>query len=219
MATDAHQRTVLDSHASDAAVVAALRRGDEAAFAALVSRHHSQLVRFARAYVADRDTAEEVVQECWLGVLRGLDRFEGRSSLRTWIYRILINRARTRGEREHRSMPFSAIDADDEAAVDLDRFLGADHPRWPWHWSSRPASWESLPEEQLLGAETLARVRSAIDELPSQQRQVIILRDVEGWSADEVCNTLELSETNQRVLLHRARSRVRRALEPYLMGQ
>ena len=196
----------------------ALRRGDEAAFVVLVDQYHAALVRMARAYVSSQAVAEEVAQETWLGVLRGLDRFEGRASLKTWIFRILTNRAKTRGEREGRTIPFSALGADEEAepAVEPERFLPPDHPTAPGHWALRPQSWAEVPEERLLSAETRTRVQQAIDALPRAQQQVIRLRDVEGWSADEVCNVLQISETNQRVLLHRARSKVRRALERYL---
>lgn len=205
--------------ADDAAFVAALRRGDELAFAALLERYHNALVRLALAYVADRAVAEEVAQETWLGVLTGLDRFEGRASLKTWIFRILINRARTRGERERRSIPFSALAPEDpgpdEPAVDPARFLPPEHAHWPGHWAEPPRSWGATPEAWLLRDEVRDHLRQAIDELPPGQRTVIMLRDVEGFAADEVCNILGISETNQRVLLHRARSRVRRALEQY----
>jgi RNA polymerase sigma-70 factor (ECF subfamily) len=198
----------------------ALRRGDEAAFVALLDRYHASLLRLAMLYVSNRAVAEEVVQETWLGVLQGLSRFEARSSLKTWIFHILMNRAKTRAQREGRSVPFSALanpqDEPDEPAVDPDRFLPADHPRWPHHWASPPQSWGDLPEERLLAQETRAHIQQAIDALPASQREVIALRDVEGWSAGEVCNVLGLSEANQRVLLHRARSKVRRTLEQYL---
>ena len=195
----------------------ALREGDEAAFVALVDRYHARLVRLALLYVSDRAVAEEVAQETWLGVLQGLERFEGRSSLRTWLFRILTNRAKTRGVREARSVPFSAAwsaeDEPGEPAVAPERFLPPEHPEWPGHWAAAPA--DPLPEERLLANETQAVIRAAIAALSPAQREVITLRDVEGWSADEVCNALAISETNQRVLLHRARSRVRSALERY----
>jgi RNA polymerase sigma-70 factor (ECF subfamily) len=204
--------------AGEEQVVAALRRGDEAAFAALVDRHHAALVRLARLYVADQATAEEVAQETWLGLLQGLDRFEGRASLKTWLYRILINRAKTRAQRERRSLPFSAVwdaaTAPDEPAVPPERFF-ADGPG-RGEWSAPPRSWGGSPEERLLARETRERIQAAVDGLPPAQREVITLRDIEGWSAGEVCNALGISETNQRVLLHRARSRIRRALEQYL---
>ena len=202
---------------SDREVCAALRRRDEAAFSALVERYHLPLKRLALAYVRTDAVAEEVVQETWLGVVRGIDRFEGRSSLKTWIYQILTNTAKTRGARESRTVPLSALElAGDEAAVDPSRFLDEQHERWPGHWAAPPARWDEVPEECVTGKETLATVKRAISKLPPVQRQVIVLRDIEGWEADEVCDLLELSEANQRVLLHRARSKVRQALEDHL---
>ena len=201
----------------------ALRQGDEAAFASLIDRYHTSLLRLAQMYVPDHAAAEEVVQETWLGVLNGLGRFEGRSSLKTWIFRILTNIAKTRGVREARSVPFSSMgnpDAEaDEPAVEPERIWPADHPRWPNHWAAEPQRWDVIPEERLLSKETLALIRNAIEALPTSQREVITLRDIDGWSSEEVCNALGLSETNQRVLLHRARSRVRRALERYWEGE
>jgi RNA polymerase sigma-70 factor, ECF subfamily len=205
----------------DIRTVEALRAGDEEAFRELVGRYHASLIRVALMYVRTRAVAEEVVQDTWIGVLRSLPRFAGRSSLRTWIFRILANQARTRARREARSVPFSSLaGADDNApAVDPDRFLSADHPAFPGHWTSPPQSWGAIPEERLLARETRDRVLEAIEALPASQRTVITLRDVEGWSSDEVRNLLEISEGNQRVLLHRARSKVRRALEDYLDGR
>ncbi len=200
------------------ALVAALRRGDETAFVALVARHGPALLRLARTFVRDRAVAEEVVQETWLAVLDGIDRFEGRSSLKTWIFQILSNRAKTRAVRERRSAPFSSLagaDEDDESAVDADRFRDEGH-RWAGHWAAAPADWGALPEERLLGRETLACVHAAIETLPPRQAEVLVLRDVEGWSPDEVCAALQISDGNQRILLHRARSKVRAALETYL---
>lgn len=202
----------------DAALLAALRRGEESAFVALIERYQGPMVRLARLYVTDTATAEEVVQETWLGALRGLDRFEGRSSLKTWLFHILTNRAKTRAARDGRTIPFSALLAEaggDEAAVDPDHFHPLGHPG-AGHWVSRPQSWRELPEDRLLARETRGRLRAAIDALPPLQRAVLTLRDVDGWAADEVCNTLAISETNQRVLLHRARSKIRRALATYL---
>jgi len=197
-----------------------LRARDEGAFMELVDRYGSSLLRVALLFVATRAVAEEVVQETWLGVLAGIDRFEGRSSLKTWLFRILTNRAKTRAVREARTVPFSALAAtelgEDEPAVDPDRFLAADHPRWPGHWASSPRSWAELPEQRLLGAETRQVIADAIDALPTVQRTVISLRDVEGWGSEEVCDALGLTEGNQRVLLHRARSRVRARLDEYL---
>jgi RNA polymerase sigma-70 factor, ECF subfamily len=200
----------------DAQFVERLRAGDEEAFVGLVDRYQASMLRLAQMYVSTRAVAEEVVQEAWLGVLRGLEGFEGRSSLRTWIFRIVVNTAKTRGQRESRSVPFSSAfpAAEDEPTVDPDRFLPPGDPRG--HWGFAPTSWESIPEERLLGNETLGAVERAIEDLPPAQAAVIRLRDVDGWTSAEVCNALDLSETNQRVLLHRARSKVRRTLERYL---
>ena len=196
---------------ADEELVRRLRNGDEEAFAAVLDRHHGPLVRYARTLVSSRALAEEIAQETWLGVIRGLEGFRGECSLKTWIYRILLNIARTKAARESRSVPFSAlIDADSWVAVDPDRFLA------DGHWASTPTDWRSLPDERLLAAETLAFVERAIDELPALQQQVITLRDVTGWSAGEVCDLLDVSSANQRVLLHRARARVRAALDEHL---
>jgi RNA polymerase sigma-70 factor, ECF subfamily len=197
----------------EAALVDALLSGQESAFARLVDEYRPGLLRMARTYVASDADAEEVVQETWLAVVKGLDRFERRSSLRTWIFRILMNIARTRGKRESRSIPFSsafdAASAPGEPAVDPDRFLPAGD-RYPGHWAAPPAPW---PEQAALTGEALEAVKRAIEELPPAQREVITLRDVVGCSSEEACNALGVSETNQRVLLHRARSKVRAALE------
>ena len=203
------------------ALIAALRRGEEAAFVELIDRHGAALVRLARTFIRDRAVAEEVVQETWLAVLNGIDRFEGRSSLKTWVFQILSNRARSRAVRESRSAPFSAFagdGADDQAAVDADRFRGEQH-RWAGHWAAAPSDWSHLPEERLLGRETLALVLEAIRMLPPRQADVIVLRDVEGWQPDEVCAALGITDANQRILLHRARSKVRAALERYLAAE
>jgi RNA polymerase sigma-70 factor, ECF subfamily len=202
--------------AAEAHLLDALRAGDEEAFRALVREYHASLVRVARIYVSTQAAAEEVAQETWLGVLNGLSRFEGRSSLRTWIFRILANVAKTRAKRDGRTLPFSALQDPGrvpEPAVDADRFLDPEHPRWPGHWAPKPEPW---PDDALVAAETRERLAEAIEALPATQRAVISLRDVEGWSSEEVRNALGLSETNQRVLLHRARSKVRAALESYL---
>jgi RNA polymerase sigma-70 factor (ECF subfamily) len=205
---------------SERDLCAALRRGEEAAFENLVSLYQAPLKRVALSYVRTAAVADEVVQETWVAVIRGIGRFEGRSSLKTWIFRIMTNTAKTRAEREARTVPLSAISSadldDDEPAVDPGRFLDQQHARWPGHWASPPARWDEVPEEHLNGRETLAALRGAIERLPSMQRQVIVLRDIEGWEPDEVCDLLELSEANQRVLLHRARSKVRQALEEQL---
>ena len=200
-------------------LVAALRARDEAAFMSLVDRYGASMLRLAMIYVRNRSVAEEVVQDAWVGVLRGIDSFQGRSSLKTWIFRILTNTAKTRAQREGRSIPFTALGGDeDEPVVDPDRFLPPDHPRWPGHWAAPPSGWAGVPEEKLVGKETLGVIARAIDALPATQREVITLRDIEGWSADETCGALALTEANQRVLLHRARSKVRAALEEYLDG-
>jgi RNA polymerase sigma-70 factor (ECF subfamily) len=203
------------AHAADVAVIAALRTGDEAAFRALVARHHAALVRVARTSVSSHAVAEEVAQETWLAVIQGIDRFEGRSSLKSWIFAIVANRARSRGVREHRSIPMSSLGGagDDAPAVDADRFVRTGE-RWAGHWCSPPVPWE--PAERLLAQETRGVVAAAIARLPQQQRVVLSLRDVEGWSSEEVCALLELSEGNQRVLLHRGRAKVRAALEAHL---
>jgi RNA polymerase sigma-70 factor, ECF subfamily len=201
---------------SEAQLLEALRAGDEDAFRTLVREYTPSLVRVARIYVPTQAAAEEVAQETWLGVLNGLSRFEGRSSLRTWIFRILTNIAKTRAKRDGRTLPFSALSEPGrvpEAAVDADRFLDPEHPRWPGHWALKPEAW---PEDALVAAETREKLAEAIETLPAAQRTVISLRDIEGWSSEEVRNALDLSETNQRVLLHRARSKVRAALESYL---
>jgi RNA polymerase sigma-70 factor (ECF subfamily) len=196
----------------DARLVAALRSGDRQAYEELVERYTPTLLRVASLFTPTRAVAEEVVQETWLGVLRGIGRFEERSSLKTWLFRILTNTAKTRGARERRTLPFSALAGAEvdqaEPVVDPARF-DADSG----HWSQPPSDW---PEERLLAAETRDVIRAAVDALPPAQRAVISLRDVEGWPAEEVRDVLELSEVNQRVLLHRARSKVRAALEDYL---
>ena len=203
----------------DLALVAALRGGDETAFMMLVERYQPAMLRIARMYVSTNAVAEDVVQDAWVGVLKGLDGFEGRSSLRTWIFRILVNTAKTRGQREARSLPFSSVWAaapDGESSVDPDRFFPLGHPLTPGAWAEPPVGWESTPEELLLSKEVLTEVSRAIEALPPNQREVIRLRDVLGWPSSEVRNALDISETNQRVLLHRARTKVRRALESYL---
>jgi RNA polymerase sigma-70 factor, ECF subfamily len=206
--------------AGELELLAALRRGDERAFTSLVDRHGAGMLRLARVYVRDGAVAEEVVQEAWLAVLRGFDRFEGRSSLRTWLFRIVANLAKTRAVREARSVPFSTLaeraHEDTGPSVAPERFR-EQGDRWAGHWASPPEEW-SRPENELLSSETRQVITAAIDTLPDGQRLVITLRDVEGWSSEEVRNVLELSETNQRVLLHRARTKVRHALDEYLRG-
>jgi RNA polymerase sigma-70 factor (ECF subfamily) len=196
-----------------------LRSGDESAFCTLVTRYHRAMLHVALSFVPSRDVAEEVVQETWMAVLRGVDRFEGRSSLKTWIFAVLENRARSSGVRERRSTPFSSLETvhgeESGPTVDPDRFHTRDEP-FAGYWTHPPSRWSDLPDERVLGAETRAVVDEAIRALPVRQGQVVTLRDIEGWSSAEVCELLGLSEANQRVLLHRARGRVRAALEHHL---
>jgi RNA polymerase sigma-70 factor (ECF subfamily) len=200
----------------DAVVVAALRRGDEAAFTELVTAYSASLLRLAQDFVRTPSVAEEVVQETWLAVLNGIDRFEGRSSLKTWLYRILLNKAKTRGVREARTVPFSALEVlGDERAVPEERFRGADN-QWPGHWASPPCALDTVPEHRLLAREARKQIAEELERLPESQRVVVSLRDVAGWGANEVCDALGVSEGNQRVLLHRGRAKLRAALERYL---
>ncbi len=192
----------------DASLVEGLRAGDEAAFRALMREYGGAMLRVAQMYVSSRAVAEEVVQDAWIGVLRGIGRFEGRSSLKTWLFRIVANTAKTRGVREARSIPFTSLGDDSEGTVDPDRFLGSGE-RFPGHWAVPP-------EGRVLAAEAMGVIERAIDALPPAQRAVITLRDIQGLSSEEVRNALDLTETNQRVLLHRARSKVRGALEEYM---
>lgn len=202
----------------EANLVAALRARDNDAFTYLIDRYHGGLLRLAITHVPSRAIAEEVVQEVWIGVLRGIDGFEGRSSLSTWMFRILLNVARTRGVREQRTAPFAAFGHrdGDGPAVPADSFhTGGIRDG---HWSSVPYSWHHIPDERLLAQETMAEVERILRGIPEQQREVLTLRDIVGMSAEEVCNALEISETNQRVLLHRARSKVRAGLERFFEG-
>jgi RNA polymerase sigma-70 factor (ECF subfamily) len=205
--------------ADDQSLVERAREGDEEAYAALVRRYTPMLMRLARMYVPTDALAEDVVQETWVAVLRGIDRFEGRSSFKTWLFRILVNRAKTRGVREHRSIPFASVGAGagiesdqdgDGPTVDPSRFTSEGA------WTSAPADWHDDPEASLESDEALRIARAAIAELPERQRIVITLRDLEGLSSDEVRNVLDVTETNQRVLLHRARAKVRKALEEWI---
>ncbi len=190
-------------------LVAALQRGDEAAFESLVERFHLSLLRLATAYVSDRMVAEEVVQETWLALVRGIDRFEGRSSLKTWLFRVLTYQARRRAAHEDRIVSFSDMES---PVVAAERF------RADGHWAEGLPAWDDTPEEQLLSRETRALVESLIAQLSPRQRTVIVLRDIEGLSAAESCEILALTDSTERVLLHRARSRVRLGLEQYLRG-
>lgn len=206
----------MSTEAPDTIVIEALRRGDEPAFRAFVSRHHRGLVRVARTFVLNDAVAEEVAQDTWLAMIDGLDRFEGRSSLSTWLYAIAVNKARTRGARDARQVSFDPQDPTDAPwrSVDPRRFEPSG--QYAGHWSEEPADWRNLPETVLVAAETRAAVDRAIAALPVAQQAVITLRDIHGFDATEVCEIVGVSETNQRVLLHRARARVRAALERHL---
>lgn len=186
----------------DAALLVALRAGDEVAFTALVTLYHARLLRFAESLVGSRAVAEEVVQDTWLGVVRGIDRFEGRSTVKTWLFHILANRARTTSAREARSVP---LGDDDPLDGRFGRF---------GHWSDPPAAWTDAADARIDAGALASLVRDALPKLPPAQRQVLVLRDVEGLDAAEVCDLLHLSPENQRVLLHRGRARVRALLEP-----
>jgi RNA polymerase sigma-70 factor (ECF subfamily) len=196
------------------ALVAGLKRGDRSVVSGLVEAWSTPMLHVALAYVSQRAVAEEVVQDAWVAVLQGIHRFEGRSSVRTWVFRILANLAKTRAVRERRTVPFSAFE--DVPAVDPSRFL-PDHDAYAAHWAAPPGP--APPEDQLLAAETRARLAGAIQELPPAQRAVVTLRDVLGWTPGEVCAVLDLTDANERVLLHRARSSLRRTLERYLRSE
>jgi RNA polymerase sigma-70 factor (ECF subfamily) len=195
---------------ADAVRIAALQAGDERAFADLVDELTPRMLKLARVYVATAASAEDAVQDAWIVVLRSLDRFEGRSTLATWIFGIVVNTARAHGRRDARSRPFSAFASDEPAAIGPDRFLPPEHPRWPGHWAIAPAPW---PEHALETTEATRIIRETVAALPETQRAVITLRDMIGCTPEETCNTLGLTDTNQRVLLHRARTKVRAALE------
>ena len=206
----------------DVNLIERLRSGDESAFLTLIDRYHNPMIRLAQSYVRCAGIAEEVVQEAWMGVLHGIDRFEGRSGLKTWLFTILVNRAKTRGEKEGRSICFSdCFGGDSEMSqskqafsVSPERFrLASDC--WPDQWVSNPNRWEIRPEDHALQQELQAKILREIEKLPQTQKLVITMRDIEGWTSEEVCGILEISQSNQRVLLHRARSRVRDALEIY----
>ncbi|MGE0397042.1 MAG: RNA polymerase sigma factor [Kofleriaceae bacterium] len=203
-----------EPHRDDRQLVARLREGDETTFTTLIDLHHGALRRLARTFVASDAAAEEVVQDTWVAVLDGLATFEERSSLKTWIFRILVNRAKTKGMHEARTVPISALGSDDEetaeVVVDPSRFTDRGM------WSAPPERWDAeTPAKLLLRRELVRELERAIEQLPERQRRVVVLRDALGWSSEEVCNVLELNETNQRVLLHRARSRLRALLEQY----
>jgi len=194
----------------EAALIAALLAGDQEAFRTLVSKHNDTMLRVARSMLPGKGLAEEVVQETWLAVLQGLPRFEGRSSLKTWMFRILTNRGRTRSRKEGRTIPISALNEDDSSADAFDR-VGM--------WRRPLNRWEGTPEKGAADRELGQAIEEAVAQLPERQRQVLTYRDMKGWTSVEVCNVMEISETNQRVLLHRARTKVRLALADYLEGR
>jgi RNA polymerase sigma-70 factor, ECF subfamily len=202
--------------ADDAHVVAGLRAGDERVFRDLFQRQYPMMKRVARGYVESEAVAEEIVQETWLAVLNGIDRFQGRSALGTWIFSILVNQAKTHHGRERRALPLSSTSAGDEgeAVVDPDRFQ-TDDDAWPGHWATPPRPWQR-PDRRVLSLETREYLKKALAELPERQRLVVALRDVDGLSSNEVCEVLGLTPENERVLLHRGRSRLRAALEQYV---
>jgi RNA polymerase sigma-70 factor (ECF subfamily) len=203
--------------ADDQVLARALAARDPDAFGYLLDRYHGPLMRLARQYVSTGAVAEEVVQQTWLAVMQSIDRFEGRASVKTWLFRILVNTARANGVKEHRSIPFSSVAPvdDREPAVEPSRFRRFRHSG---QWKQPPDPWPG-PEEQALDAEVLAVVSAAIDQLPAAQREVVTLRDVMGWTAPEACAALEVSAGNERVLLHRGRSKVRAAVERYYDDQ
>jgi RNA polymerase sigma-70 factor, ECF subfamily len=207
-----------DAKLDEPALLGLLRERDEMAFTQLVEQYHSSLVRLARVFVKDEAAAEELSQETWLAVLQGVDHFEGRSSLKTWLFTILTNKAKTRSQRDSRSFVFSDFEeaSFESPTVAPERFKDPASATWTNHWALEPASWGHIPEHKMLSDETLHLVRTTIADLPDNQRTVITLHDIENFSAQEICNILGISESNQRVLLHRARARVRQALENYL---
>ncbi len=213
---------VIAAHSPEAAgdeeLVAALRSGEERTFRALFARYSPMMERVARSYVDSDAVAEDIVQETWLAIVTGIDRFEGRSGLGTWIFSILTNQAKTHHTRERRALPLSSIvtGQDDASAVDPDRFQ-KDDEAWPGHWATPPRPWQR-PERRLLSLEAREQFKAALTQLPDRQRVIVMLRDIDGLSAEEVCDLLELSQENQRVLLHRGRSRLRAVLEAYFEG-
>jgi RNA polymerase sigma-70 factor, ECF subfamily len=214
-AADGIRPAEITASTADLLLIEQLRGGNEEVFVSLVERYHPTMLRLALVYVTERTVAEEVVQQTWRAVLEGLDQFEGHSCLKTWLFRTLIHCATVRAQREGRSLPFSSLPDDSalaEPTMDAAGFLPADH-RWAGHWAALPSDWEDLLEEQLLSQETHACLDRAIETLPPSQRVILLLRDVAGWASDETCCLLGISEATQRVLLHHARSQVRRALE------
>jgi len=204
-----------DANVTDQGLARA-RAGDEDAFRTLLARYGPAMLRTARLFVRDEEVAEEIVQETWIAVLRGVERFEGRSSLRTWIFTILGNCARKRLKKEGRSVPLASLGGNtDEPSVPEERFFPTTHPRWAGMWSTLVDAWDEVPDEELLGGEAREQLRKAVADLPARYAAVFVLREVEGWSSQEVAALLEISAENQRVLLHRARTRIREALEEY----
>ena len=202
------------SEVDEAALLERLRRGDEAAFRQLFRSHHASMLGFARTFLRDVNAAEEAVQDTWVAVMAGVAKFEGRSSLKSWIFAIIANKARTKARREGRMMPFSSFGSSDEPAVDPERFTPEGS------WDSPPGLWSDIsPERIVAGRELLVHVRAILETLPNSQRTVVTLRDIEGLDAPEVCALLEISEANQRILLHRGRSRIRQAIEDLLDGR
>jgi RNA polymerase sigma-70 factor, ECF subfamily len=212
--TAARVRDVPGPLPDDAVIVAGLRARDESVFTALVDAWSPGMLRAARAFVADDHSAQDVVQETWMGVLRGADGFRGDSSVRTWAYRILINRAKTRGVRDARTVPAGLPGVETGPTVSPDRFR-APGEEWAGHWRDLPAAWPT-PEDGVLTGETRDRLAAALARLPDRQRAVVTLRDVDGYGSDEVCALLDISAANQRVLLHRGRAALRAAVEDYL---
>lgn len=201
----------------DTAIAAALRRGDEREFCRLVEQHHASLLRLASQYVASRAIAEEVVQETWITFVQSLDRFEGRSSLKTWLFGTLLNCARNRRRKEIRSVPFSSMwNPEEPAEPAFEASCFRSEGLWAGNWVVPFKGFSDDGERRLLNGELRQKLRAAVEALPPAQREVIALRDVEGFNADEVCELLGLSEANQRVLLHRARAKVRATIESYL---
>jgi RNA polymerase sigma-70 factor (ECF subfamily) len=212
----AEQVIVGGATASDQQTVAALRAGDERTFRELFERSYPMMKRVARGYVGSDAVAEEIVQDTWMAIVTGIDRFQGRASVGTWIFSILTNQAKTHSARERRAMPFSSVPqaGADEPVVDPDRFQ-KDDEAWPGHWATPPRPWQR-PERRLMSLEARERLKDALKQLPDRQRVIVGLRDVEGLTAEEVCGLLDLSQENQRVLLHRGRSRLRAVLEEYV---
>ncbi|AZM89909.1 MULTISPECIES: RNA polymerase sigma factor [Streptomyces] len=205
---------------TDEVLVQRLRSGDEETFALVLDSWSGGMLRLAMSFVSTRDSAEEAVQDTWLAVIRGIDGFEGRASLKTWVYRILVNTAKARGTKESRTVPFASLLPQEEEGptVDAERFR-APGERYAGHWvaGQEPRPWD-IPEDHVLRGEVREVIAAAIDELPPRLRTVITLRDVAGYGSDEVCALLEISPGNQRVLLHRGRALLRRKLEAYLSG-